>query len=181
MAAPELLTLALAALAPELQEAGGTLAGADLGGREPLDLSRYLLVCVGAILFVGLLGWAVRRFFGQALRRRAQLRSLEVMDMLPLGGKQRLAVVRCYDRTFLLGLGDKEVSLVSELDAVLQPEPPPRSSVESKSFADLVRRRLRGDAGAARVPAATGEPAAERQHELEPVARPRLGPEGLLG
>jgi flagellar biogenesis protein FliO len=37
---------------------------------------------------------------------------------LPLGGKQRLAVVRCYDRTFALGLGEKEVSLVAEIDPV---------------------------------------------------------------
>jgi hypothetical protein len=28
-------------------------------------------------------------------------------------------VVRCYDRTFALGLGEKDVTLVAELDAVI--------------------------------------------------------------
>ena len=39
-----------------------------------------------------------------------------MVDILPLGGKRQLAVVRCYDRTFALGLGEKDVSLVAELD-----------------------------------------------------------------
>ena len=45
-------------------------------------------------------------------------RSLSVLDVLPLGGKRRLAVVRCYDRTFVLGLGDREISAIAELDPV---------------------------------------------------------------
>ena len=52
-----------------------------------------------------------------SVRGRAAKRALRVVDVLPLGGKKRLAVVRVYDRTFVLGLGDKEVSVVSELDA----------------------------------------------------------------
>ena len=75
------------------------------------------------------------------MRARAARRSLQVLDVLPLGGKQRLAVVRCYDRTFLLGLGEKEVGLVSELDAVIAPPGPGgATSVEAKSFAHLLRR-----------------------------------------
>lgn len=38
-----------------------------------------------------------------------------------LGSKQRLAVVRCYDRTFALGLGEKEIALIAELDPVVAP------------------------------------------------------------
>jgi hypothetical protein len=36
--------------------------------------------------------------------------------VLPLGGRRQLVVVRCYDRTLALGLGDRDVSLLAELD-----------------------------------------------------------------
>lgn len=105
------------------------------------DLTRYLLVCGGLLALVAGLAWAVRRLLAGQLRARAARRSLQVLDVLPLGGKQRLAVVRCYDRTFLLGLGEKEVGLVSELDPVVTPPAGGgATSVEARSFADLLRR-----------------------------------------
>ena len=82
------------------------------------DLTRYLTVC-GILLFSILaLAWGFKKLVGGAVRARAASRSLQIVDLLPLGGKQRLAVVRCYDRTFALGLGEKEVSLVAEIDPV---------------------------------------------------------------
>ena len=80
------------------------------------DLTRYLTVC--GILLLSILGlaWGFKKLVGGAVRARAASRSLQIVDLLPLGGKQRLAVVRCYDRTFALGLGEKEVSLVAEID-----------------------------------------------------------------
>lgn len=82
------------------------------------DLTRYLAVCGILLLAILALAWGFKKLVGGAVRARAASRSLQVIDLLPLGGKQRLAVVRCYDRTFALGLGEKEVSLVAEIDAV---------------------------------------------------------------
>lgn len=86
------------------------------------DLTRYFFAC--GLIFVLILGLAYgfRRLFADGMRRRAEKRSLRVIDVLPLGGKQRLSVVRCYDRTFALGVGEKEVSLLAELDAVIGEE-----------------------------------------------------------
>ena len=80
------------------------------------DFSRYLLVC--GLLLVGIvgLGLLTRRVLGRSLQMRAAKRSLQVTDVLPLGGKQRLLVVRCFDRSFLIGQGDKELSKIAELD-----------------------------------------------------------------
>jgi len=85
------------------------------------DLTRYFLVC--GLLIAGLLAiaWVFRRFVAGHLRVRAAKRSLQVLDVLPLAGKQKLVVVRCYDRSFLLGLGEKEVRSIAELD--LEPRP----------------------------------------------------------
>ena len=72
------------------------------------------------LLLAAILGLAFgfRKFMRGALQVRAAQRSLQVIDVLPLSGKHKLAVVRCYDRTFALGLGEKEVSLVAEIDPV---------------------------------------------------------------
>jgi flagellar biogenesis protein FliO len=59
------------------------------------DLTRYLLVCGGLIAMILLLAWGFRRLIGSASRRGLDRRGMRIVDMLPLGGKQRLAVVRC--------------------------------------------------------------------------------------
>ena len=89
-----------------------------LGAAGP-DLSRYVLVCALLVLLCGGLTLAFRKGLAVTLRRRAAQRSLSVLDVLPLGRHQRLAVVRCYDRTFVLGLGDKEVAPIAELDPAI--------------------------------------------------------------
>ena len=80
------------------------LEATNLGGTSGPDLTRYFLVCGGLLLLAALLGFGFRRVVGRTLSARAAQRSLQVIDVLPLGGKQKLAVVRCYDRSFLLGL-----------------------------------------------------------------------------
>jgi flagellar biogenesis protein FliO len=102
-------------------------------GYEGPDLTWYLVTCVLVIGGLCGLGVLLRKVLARAMQGRAAKRSLQVMDVLPLGGKQRLAVVRCYDRSFLLGLGDKEVRKIAELDAdeVLAPEAPEEEPVET--------------------------------------------------
>jgi len=138
---------------------------------EGPDLTRYLLICGALIAVVGLVGWGFRRLFARSLEIKASKRSMQVMDVLPLGGKHRLAVVRCYDRTFLLGMGEREVSLVSELDGVIKPADVPLApSPEREDFARSIGRLLQRDVPAA-VPAPT---------RPEPQ-RGALQPGGLLG
>lgn len=95
---------------------------ASFGGTEGPDLTRYLTICAVLLAGIGVLGWGFRRLMSGALRTRAAKRSLQIVDALPLGGKKRLCVVRCYDRTFALGIGDREVSVVAELDPVIGQE-----------------------------------------------------------
>ncbi|HUR27567.1 MAG TPA: flagellar biosynthetic protein FliO [Planctomycetota bacterium] len=100
------------------------------------DMTQYLAVCVGLIVLVAFGGYAFKRFFAKSITARAARRSLQILDVLPLGGKQRLAVVRCYDRTFVVGLGDKEMCLVSELDTQATPELAPKIKDPLPEFAD---------------------------------------------
>ncbi|MCK6445389.1 MAG: flagellar biosynthetic protein FliO [Planctomycetes bacterium] len=133
------------------------------------DLTRYLLVCGGLIALVGGLGYLFKRFFAGRLKARAAQRSLQVIDMLPLGGKQKLVVVRCYDRTFALGLGDKEVGLIAELDAVIKPahEPAPTKADAAGFKAILEDMRKRGEL----EPAPRGAAPATRAAPAKPAPR----------
>jgi flagellar biogenesis protein FliO len=74
-----------------------------------------------------------------------------VVDVLPLGGRVRIAVVRCYDRTFLVGTGEKGVTLLSELDGAIEParrrEP---SLADARAFGELLARTPPGGPRAAR-------------------------------
>ena len=106
------------------------------------DLSRYLYVCTGLLAAILVLAWGFRRLVADRLKLRAARRSLAVIDVLPLGGRRQLSVVRCYDRTFVLGLGEKEVALITELDAAIgseraDPATPPKAPAD---FAQLFER-----------------------------------------
>ena len=93
--------------------------GTRFGGTEGPDLTRYVTVCVVLIVAISGLAYGFKRLVANNVKTRAGKRSLKILDVLPLGGKQRLAVVRCYDRTFAIGLGDKEVTAIAELDPVI--------------------------------------------------------------
>ncbi len=99
------------------------------------DMTRYVLVCFVLLGLIGGVAYLFKRFIASSVRARASKRSLQIVDVLPLGGKQRLCVVRCYDRTFALGLGDKEVALIAELDAQATPAKP------ETTFATLLKRK----------------------------------------
>lgn len=142
-------------------------AEAGLGGTQGPDLTRYFTVCALLLLGILALAWGFRRLVGRSLTKRAAMRSMQIMDVLPMGGKRRLAVVRCYDRTFLVGLGERELSLVAELDPVIAPESQPAGlEADRRGFADLLRRAPEGVPG----PRSTPRP--------EPRT---LSPEGVLG
>ncbi len=117
-------------------------AGTALGGSTGPDLSRYFLVC--AILIVMMVGvaWGLRRLVAGNVKFRASQRSLRVVDVLAMGGRRKLAVVRCYDRTFVLGLGEKEITAIAELDSVIGSEPVaevPRKS-DQTAFAEALEQ-----------------------------------------
>ena len=121
---------------------------APLVGQGP-DLSWLLTVV--AILLATILGvaWAMRKVVAGAWRARASKRALRVVDVLPLGGRRQLAIVRCYDRTFALGLGDKDVSLVAELDpdfvedgGPVRPEPEPEERERFEHLFEAAHERM---------------------------------------
>ena len=103
------------------------------------DLTRYVLVCATLLAALGGLAWLLRRTVVSAVRAKASQRSLQVLDVLPLSGKQRVCVVRCYDRTFALGVGEKEIGLIAEIDAAVSIAPE-RTRAAKSSFGEVLAR-----------------------------------------
>ena len=156
-----------------------------------LDLGRYLTTCGLLVALIVGFGWVFRRFIGGALKKRAAQRSLQVVDMLPLGGRQKLCVVRCYDRTFVLGLGS-DVNLVAELDAesIELPEEPKQDPladrrefarellrvhselVESEQASPVAPTRAAAPKPAARKPAANKPAPQAPPATAKPVVQP---------
>jgi flagellar biogenesis protein FliO len=119
----------------------------SLGGTAGPDLTRYFTVCAVLILSTVGVAWGLRRLVNGNLKARAAQRSLQVIDVLGLGGKRKLAVVRCYDRTFALGLGEREVTPIAELDSVIGSDLPQAKAPGSERAAfaralDQVRASL---------------------------------------
>jgi flagellar biogenesis protein FliO len=115
-------------------------------------MATAIVVALAVLLGVG---FVARRVLGAAWRSRAERRSLGVIDVLPLGGRRQLVVVRCYDRTLALGIGDREVSLLAELDSdVVALDPKREGSPTSSSVSDF-RRMFDRARGALRAPTAS--------------------------
>jgi flagellar biogenesis protein FliO len=113
-----------------------------LGGTTGPDLSRYFAVCAILIVATAGVAWGLRRLVSSNLKTRSGKRSLQIVDVLNLGGKRKLAVVRCYDRTFALGLGEREVTPIAELDSAIGaiPIPTPRDARDPGGFAHTLEQ-----------------------------------------
>ena len=119
----------------------------EVGANTGPDLTRYFAVCSVLLVAIGLLAWGFKKLIAGNLSLRAAKRNLQILDVLPMGGKQKLAVVRCYDRAFLIGLGDKEISSISELDGVIAHEADAKDPADKESFEqalDLISRAMPG-------------------------------------
>tara|TARA_R110002126_G_scaffold28577_1_gene95302 strand:+ start:12621 stop:13091 length:471 start_codon:yes stop_codon:yes gene_type:complete len=135
------------------------------------DLTRYFTVVAILVVAVVGLGWGFRRVVAGAIKQRSSKRSLQVVDVLPLGGKRQLTVVRCYDRTFALGLGEKDVTLVAELDPVFtadeanEPEADPMERNFMAMF-DSAKKRIAKAKPGAQVDVTEDAPPPTRVQEL---------------
>jgi flagellar biogenesis protein FliO len=128
------------------------------------DLGRYLTLSAILILAIGLLAFGFKKLVARSARSRAGGRSLELLDVLSLGGKQRLCVVRLYDRTFALGVGEHAVHPIAELDGVIGEER--AKGGRRKSFAGALADAASVEAALRAEPVPAPRAATPRAREL---------------
>jgi len=80
------------------------------------DFARALLRVIIFLPLILTLAYLTVRFgMGRVTGTTSGDRQLEVIERLPLSSKAGLAVVRCGERYFLIGLGDGSPALLTEL------------------------------------------------------------------
>jgi flagellar biosynthetic protein FliO len=123
------------------------------GGTGTPDFTQYGILILSLLAAIAFLAWAFKRFLGGSLLRKADARALQICDVLPLGTKQKLCVVRCYDRSFFLGVSDRQVDLIAELDAAAIGERETPVPLEAKQKDAFLRalKRVQQDHLAARI------------------------------
>ncbi|QDU86472.1 Flagellar biosynthesis protein, FliO [Planctomycetes bacterium Pla163] len=155
-----MLDVAILHTVPVLAQVAGSPTPVSGG----VDVTRYLLACLVVVVLMCAGAWLLMRLGRGATIGRAAKRSLKVVDVLPLGRKQKLCVVRAYDRTFVLGLGEREVTLVTELDtdddlaAQALVDASGGAAKGERSFAALLRGALGGAPATQAVPAPVAAP-----------------------
>lgn len=157
-------------------------AGEPVPTMPGIDMGRYALVCGGLVAAILALAWAFKRFLAGNMTLRAGQRAMKVVDVLPLGGKRQLAVVRCYDRSFLIGMGEREVNLVTELDAEedLEGQLLASKPSEGRSFKSLFQRAVReAPPGVAAAAVPQPEPRAAQAEPPPRASTPSMDPHGL--
>ncbi|MFT5200137.1 MAG: flagellar biogenesis protein FliO [Planctomycetota bacterium] len=115
----------------------------DLPKPQGPDLTRYFAVLGGVAVILVLSAIGIRRLVSKGgLGLKGSRRSLEIVDVLPMGSRRQVAVVRCYDRTFALGMGEKTVSLLAELDADMVQNERNKNTTGGKKAAGAARNGL---------------------------------------
>lgn len=142
---------------------------------EP-DMTRYLVVSGALLGALFLASFLVRRLVGTSRLTLGSRRGIQILEAASLGGSKKAVVVRCYDRTFLVGVGDKEVCSIAELDSESVDVDRGAPAAQAPSFAGLLGgakpRRERPTAGS--KPAAT--PASRKATPAPQPAAANVGP-----
>lgn len=122
---------------------GATQGAIFAGGSDAmLQTAIWLLVIVGLIL---VLAWGVRRFTNIGPKSAGAMR---VLSALPVGNRERIALVQVGDKQLLLGVAPGHVSTlyVFEDNIALQTKAPPYGQSEespARGFGQVLRNTLR--------------------------------------
>ncbi|HDZ09940.1 flagellar biosynthetic protein FliO [Pseudohongiella sp.] len=125
---------------------GAIFAG---GSDAMLQTAIWLLVIVGMIL---VLAWAVRRFTNIGPRSVGAMR---VLSALPVGNRERIALVQVGDKQLLIGVAPGHVSTLHVFDENIVSAQPASTAFSrpadssSRNFGQVLRNTLRSSSGTA--------------------------------
>lgn len=126
-------------LAAVAAEAPTRLAGNGFSGGAALGRSVLGLIVVLALMFS--LAWFVRRFGAVGTARG---RAIEVLSTLPVGGRERVLLVRVGDEQVLIGVAPGRVQALHVLERPLKDIGAVDPTTADDSFAGRLRAALGG-------------------------------------
>ncbi|PNQ71477.1 flagellar biosynthetic protein FliO [Vibrio sagamiensis] len=120
----------------------GTLSSpcAMATGADSLDLATTfgsLVLVIGIILF---LAWLLKRMKVPAL---GQQKGLRIVTQLPVGTKERIAVVQVGEEQFLIGITSQSIQNLAKLESPLKEEASETATFASQ-FSQLIKKHDKG-------------------------------------
>ncbi|AUI86671.1 flagellar biosynthetic protein FliO [Vibrio azureus] len=122
-------------LASVLSSPSAMAAGAD-----SLDLATTfgsLVLVIGIILF---LAWLLKRMQVPAL---GQQKGLRIVTQLPVGTKERIAVVQVGEEQFLVGITSQSIQNLAKLESPLKEEASETATFASQ-FSQIIKKHDKG-------------------------------------
>lgn len=102
-----------------------------------------LLTTLGSLLFViGIilgLAWLMKRM---RLPAMGSQKGLSVIRQIPVGAKERIAVVKAGEEQFLIGITSQSINLISRLDKPIQDEAPDSGQFASQ-FSQILKKNVK--------------------------------------
>ncbi len=102
------------------------------------------LACIVGLIF-GVV-FVLKRFLPGATRAANERVDMYMVGQLPLGSRQRIAVVRVHDRTLVLGISEASINTLAELTPKPAAGQDQKEADDPKIFADLLTLRKGGTA-----------------------------------
>lgn len=103
-----------------------------------IDIAASVLSLLMVIALIVLLAWGIKRLNGTGLTQR---HGLKIVSQLPLGTKERIAVVEAGEEQFLIGVTAQNIQLIAKLEQKLDTtQGQPRSP-----FQQLLAKRIKTD------------------------------------
>nr|WP_227739609.1 flagellar biosynthetic protein FliO [Vibrio sagamiensis] len=109
-------------------------------GADSLDLATTfgsLVLVIGIILF---LAWLLKRMKVPAL---GQQKGLRIVTQLPVGTKERIAVVQVGEEQFLIGITSQSIQNLAKLESPLKEEASETATFASQ-FSQLIKKHDKG-------------------------------------
>ena len=105
------------------------------------------LTCILGLIF-GVV-YLLKRFLPGATRAASERVDMYVVSQLPIGSRQRIAVVRVHDRTLVLGISEASITTLAELTPKRADGQDQKEADDPKIFADLLVPHKSGPANGA--------------------------------
>ncbi|PFG55653.1 flagellar protein FliO/FliZ [Vibrio sp. ES.051] len=105
-----------------------------------LDLATTLGSLVLVIGVILLLAWLLKRMQGPTM---GQQRGLRIVSQLPVGTKERIAVVQVGEEQFLIGITSQSIQALAKLDKPLK-EQELATNAFANQFSQLIKKHEKG-------------------------------------
>lgn len=108
-------------------------------GAPQLDLFTTLGSLVFVVLLIFAFAWLLKRMRLPALGSQS---GLSIIRQIPVGTKERIAIIKVGEEQFLVGITPQSINLISRLDTPIE-EDPVASNQFASQFSQILKKNVK--------------------------------------